>query len=39
MDFVAQILESVRTLLAFLGEFKASGIVDIIAQFFGSMPF
>ena len=39
MDFVAQILEAVRTLLASLGEFKASGILEVIAQFFGNMPF
>ncbi len=39
MDFVSQILAAVQTLLASLGEFKASGIVQIVAQFLGNLPF
>ncbi len=31
----SQVLEMVRQLLAFLGEFKAAGILDIIAKFLG----
>lgn len=36
MDFVAQILAMVEELLAFLGEFEAAGIIDIIENFFAS---
>ena len=34
MDFVAQILAMVEELLAYLGEFEAAGILDIIENFF-----
>ena len=33
MDFIAQILAMVEELLAYLGEFDAAGIVDIIENF------
>lgn len=36
MDFVAQILAMVEELLAFLGEFEAAGILDIIENFFAN---
>ena len=36
MDFVAQILAFVEELLAYLGEFDAAGIIDIIENFFAS---
>lgn len=36
MDFVAQILAMVEELLAFLGEFEAAGIIDIIENFFAN---
>ncbi len=36
MDFVAQILAMVEELLAFLGEFDAAGIIDIIENFFAN---
>ncbi len=36
MDFVAQILAMVEELLAFLGEFEAAGIIDIIESFFAN---
>jgi hypothetical protein len=36
MDFVAQILAMVEELLAFLGEFEAAGILDIIKEFFAN---
>lgn len=36
MDFVAQILAFVEELLAFLGEFEAAGIIDIIENFFAN---
>ena len=34
MDFVAQILAMVEEILAYLGEFEAAGILDIIENFF-----
>lgn len=34
MDFVAQILAMVEELLAYLGEFDAAGIIEIIKEFF-----
>lgn len=36
MEFIAQILAMVEELLAFLGEFDAAGIIDIIENFFAS---
>ena len=36
MDFVAQILAMVEELLAFLGEFEAAGILEIIKEFFAN---
>ena len=36
MDFVAQILAFVEELLAFLGEFEAAGILEIIKEFFAN---
>ena len=36
MDFVSQILAMVEELLAYLGEFDAAGIIDIIKEFFAN---
>lgn len=36
MEFIAQILAMVEELLAFLGEFDAAGIIDIIENFFAN---
>ncbi len=36
MDFVAQILAFVEELLAYLGEFDAAGIIDVIENFFAN---
>ncbi len=36
MEFVQQILAMVEELLAYLGEFDAAGIIDIIEGFFAN---
>ncbi len=37
MELVTQILAMVEKLLAFLGEFDAAGIIDIVENFFAGL--
>ncbi len=38
MAFVAQILDMVKEILAFVNEPEAAGIIDIIKNFFANIP-
>jgi len=37
MNIVQTVLEFVRNLLAYLGEFKASGIIEMVSQMLGGI--
>ena len=37
MDIVQTVLDFVRNLLGFLGEFKAAGIIEMVSQMLGGI--